>query len=118
LIARRDKIGKLFLNRVIPLDKFAVKNDELVFYDPAQERNLKANGQLQIAWSHFDNQSQKKAPIASVTGFRLPSEVLSGSSVSYVAAEIWRGDDRRKAVTLYLRIEDGRAEVVGVDRTR
>jgi hypothetical protein len=117
LIARRDKIGKVFLNRVITLDKFAVKNDELVFYDPAQEHNLNANGQLQIAWSHFDNQSQKKAPIASVTGFRLPSEALSGSSVSYVAAEIWRGDDRRKAVTLYLRIEDGRADVVGVDRT-
>jgi hypothetical protein len=117
LIARRDKIGKVFLDRVLPLDKFGVENGEFIFHDLAREYNLKTNGQFQIAWSHFDNQSQKKTPIASVTGFRLPSEALKGSSVSYVTADIWRGDERKKAVTVYLRIEDGGSEVVGVDRT-
>jgi hypothetical protein len=117
LIARRDKIGKMFLNRVLPLDKFAVEKGELVFYDASQEHNLNTDGQLQVAWSHFDNQSQKKTPIAPATGFRLPSEALTGSSVSYAAADIWRGNDKQKAVIVYLRMEDGSANVVGVDRT-
>lgn len=117
LIARRDKIGKVFFARVLPLDRFAVEEGELVFHDLAQEHNQEANGQLQIAWSYFDNQSQKKTPIPSTAGFRLPSEALAGSASSYLAADIWRGNDRRKTITVYLRIAGGQAEVVGVDRT-
>jgi hypothetical protein len=117
LIARRDKIGNVFLDRVLPLDRFAVENGELVFRDLAQNDNREKNGQLQVAWSHFDNQSQAKTPIASAAGFRLPSEALAGSKTSYVAADIRRGDNKKKAITVYLRIEGGSAEVVGVDRT-
>ena len=35
LIARRDKIGRAFLNGVLPLDDFAVRNNRLVFEDLA-----------------------------------------------------------------------------------
>lgn len=117
LIARRDKIGRTFLGRVLPLDRFAIENGELRFRDLAREHGLETKGPLQIAWSRFDNGSQKKTPIPEAAGFRLPSEAQGGSASSYVAADIWRGDDRKKVVTVYLRDDNGRTEIVGIDRT-
>jgi hypothetical protein len=117
LIARRDKIGRTFFARVLPLDRFEVKQGELVFHDLAQEHDQEVKGELQVAWSSFDNQTQKTTPISPDSGFKLPKESLDGSAPSYFAANIWRGDDKARAVTVYLRTTGGQVDVVGIDRT-
>jgi hypothetical protein len=112
LIARRDKIGKVYFAGVLPLDRFAVENGQLVFHDLAQEHAMEVKGPLHVSWSTYDNKANAKVPIPSAQDFHVPE-----ASSSYLAADIWRGDNTAKAVTVYLRMTGGRAEVVGIDRT-
>lgn len=117
IIARRDKIGKTYLGKVLPLDRFAVENGKLIFADLAQKHGLETHGPLQVAWSRFDNAAEKRTPIPTARGFDLPREALGPSQTSYFAADIWRGDDTKKTVTVYLRVAGDLPEVVAVDRT-
>ena len=114
LITRRDKIGRVFLTRVLPLDRFAVENGQIVFHDLGQEHGIGAEGGLHVTWSRFDNKTGDRTPIATAQDFHVP---VDGSGSSYLAANIWRGDDTAKAVTVFLRLTGTQAEVVGVDRT-
>jgi hypothetical protein len=116
LIARRDKIGKVFLGRVLPLDRFAVDQGQLVFHDLAQEHGLEVKGPLHVTWSRFDNKTSEKALISTAQDVHLPEVTAGSSGNSYLAANIWRGDDTAKTVTVYLRMTGAQAEVVGVDR--
>ena len=111
LIARRNKIGKAYLTRVLPLDRFSVENGQLAFHDLAREHGVETKGELQVAWSNFDNQSGQKTPL-SAQDFHIPTD----SGASYLSASIWRGDDKAKTTTVYLRMTNGQAEVVGVER--
>jgi len=114
LITRRDKIGRVFLTRVLPLDRFAVDNGQIVFHDLGQEHGIGAEGGLHVTWSRFDNKTGERTPIATAQDFHVP---VAGTGSSYLAANIWRGDDTAKAVTVFLRLTGTQAEVVGVDRT-
>ena len=114
LIARRDKIGKVYFAKVLPLDRFAVDNGQLVFHDLAQEHGLEANAPLHVTWAQFNNQTNEKTTIPSAQGFHVPQDTAGNS---YLSANIWRGDDTAKAITVFLRITGSQAEVVGVDRT-
>jgi hypothetical protein len=113
LIARRDKIGKVYLTKVLPLDRFAVENGRLTFHDLAQEYDLEAKGPVHITWSNFDNHTGQKSPIPAAQDLQVPVDPVG----SYLAADLRRGDDAKKTVTVYLRVADNRAEVVGLDRT-
>jgi len=113
LIARRDKIGKQYLTKVLPLDRFALADGKLVFHDLAEEHGLAVTGPLHVRWSSFDNGMGQKSPISAAQDFRVPED----SASSYLAADIWRGDDKGKTVTVYLRATNGRNEIVGVERT-
>jgi hypothetical protein len=112
LIARRDKIGKVMLPRVLPLDGFVVVDGKLTFRDLAQEHALPVRGPLSVTWSRFDNNAGQKTAITAANDFQVPVQTDS----PYLAADIWRADDKKKTVTVYLRT--GRAaEVVGIDRS-
>jgi hypothetical protein len=63
--------------------------------------------QYSIQWAAFDNNNNRRTPIAGATSLDVPR-----SSSPYLAADI-RSDDPRRTVTVYLR-QDG---VVGIDRT-
>ncbi|MBS1851592.1 MAG: hypothetical protein JST79_11805 [Acidobacteria bacterium] len=115
LIARRDKIGKAFLGKVLPLDLFAVENGQLTFHDLAREHGLDVKGELHITWASFDNKTSQSTPVPGAADFRVPA--TQGGEVSYLAAHLWRGDDTAKAITVYLRSTGGPTEVVGIDRT-
>jgi hypothetical protein len=117
LIARRDKIGKVYFGKVLPLDRFAVENGQLVFHDLAQEHGLEVKAPLHVTWAQFNNQTHEKTPIPAAQNFRVPQDAAGSSDHSYLSANIWRGDDTTKAVTVFLRITGAQAEVVGVDRT-
>src|SRR5262249_12946785 len=111
IIARRDKIGRVYFPRVLPLDGFAVENGQLTFHDLAEEHKMGATGPLQVAWSSFDPRISHVSPITTTKDFTVP--VDSG----YLAANIWRQEDKSKTVTVYLRTGPGGTQVVGVNRT-
>jgi len=113
LIARRDKIGRHYFAKVLPLDRFSIEEGRLTFHDLAQEHGIETKGELHVAWSRFDNATAKKAAIDGAQDFRVPIE----AGAPYLAADLWRGEDHTKTVTVYLLCANGSAEVVGVDRS-
>jgi hypothetical protein len=98
LMERRDNIGRYYFSKILPLDRFEVRDGELRFRDPG------GGGTYTVTWSIFDNASLLKTPIAGASGFRVPP---AGSR--YLAAEITNG---KYKTTVYLR----HRAVIGVNR--
>jgi hypothetical protein len=117
LIQRRDKIGRTFFAKVLPLDFFAVQNGELVFEDLAKKHGMGATGPLKVSWSGFDNETEQKTLLAGQGGFAIPLNETPSSDPVYYAADISREADTRRTVTVYLRIQRGQPEVVGIERS-
>jgi hypothetical protein len=116
LIIRRDKIGKAFLPKVLPLDRFAVEDNRLTFEDLAAKHKLAAPRDYAVQWSRFDNNTEQKTPLPGETSLRLPGQIQVAGDGEYFAADI-RGEDPKKTGTVFLRKNGGNVEVVGVDRT-
>jgi len=116
LITRRDKIGKTYFARVLPLDRFEVHNDRLEFEDLSAKYGFGAPRQYTVQWSRFDNDTERKSLLPGRTSFALPAELRTAGPGEYFAADI-RSDDAKKTVTVYLRTKKGAVEVVGIDRT-
>ncbi len=120
LIARRDKIGRTYFQKVLPLDHFQVTGDLLEFEDLAVKHRLAPVRDYVVQWSRFNNGTEEKTPLPGETTFRLPSQLLESAEGEYFAADI-HGGDPKKTITVYLRKKPGkrpdRVEVVGMDRT-
>ena len=126
MIERRDKIGKTFFSKVLPLDRFVVAEGQLTFEDLAVKHRLApARGEYVVRWSRFDNDLDMKAPndteaktsIVGETSIRLPSWLLESADGEYFAADIQGVVDPKKIIAVYLRKRPGSAEVAGIDRT-
>ncbi len=115
LIERRDKIGKVFLPKVLPLDRFAIADGRLVFEDLAAHFRIAPATQYSVQWSRFDNESEAKTALSGETSFSVPAQVASSPRREYFAADI-RGADPRKTITVYVRTGHGEVQVVGIDR--
>jgi hypothetical protein len=107
LVRRRDAIGRTFFAKVIPLDDFAVQNDQLVFRNLAEQ----AVPAYEIAWSRFTN---ARGP-SEGSGAPLPAAALSSPAGTYWTAQI-RDWKRNLSVTVFLRKETAGWTVVGIDR--
>jgi hypothetical protein len=107
LIERRNRIGRAFLNDVLPLDNFAVRSGKLVFEDLAVKYGFHKRREYTVKWSEFENAAGRKAPIAGAATMNLPR-----ARSEYLVADI-QADDPQKTVTVYVRGE----KVVGIDRT-
>lgn len=116
LIERRDKIGKVYFSKVLPLDRFAVKDDRLVFDDLAVTYHLLPAREYTVQWSEFDNHTEKETPLAGQTSFTLPQQIQTAVEGAYFAADI-HGNDQQKMATVYLRKRAAQMEVVGIDHT-
>lgn len=117
LIERRDKIGRTYFQKVLPLDQFAVRDQRLVFEDLWAVYKFGPPHALQVQWDRFDNQTATKTALDGATSFDLPAAVRSSAPGSYFAATI-RGDDAKKTVTVYVRaVSGGSFRVVGIERT-
>ena len=117
LIRRRDKIGKAFFAKVLPLDRFSVRDGELAFEDLAKKHGMGETGPLKVSWSRFDNDSEKKTPLTGETALKIPGEALNSPDAAYYAADLSRDGETRRTITVYVRTRQGSAEVVGVDRS-
>jgi hypothetical protein len=115
LIARRDKIGRAFLNRVLPLDRFEAHENRLVFEDAAARHGLGGSGPLAVIWSRFDNETERKTRLDGA-GFELPPLLHKAEPDAIFAADISTAEDTGKAVTVYLRKTPQGLRVIGIDR--
>lgn len=115
LIKRRDKIGEVYFAKVLPLDRFRVEGDQLAFDDLAQRHGLPSPERLEITWGMFDNQTGQTEWASAPTGTKLPTLVVDSGKPVYYAARIV-GADPKKTVVVHVRVDGGRAEVVGVRR--
>jgi hypothetical protein len=106
LIERRNKIGRAFFSRVLPITNIAVRNGELVYEDLA-EAYFGTPLRVSVQWHTFDNTSGELTALAGERSFKVP-EVIA----PYIAAEIRGAADL--AVRVYVRSNgNNRWEVVG-----
>ena len=84
LITRRDKIGQLWLNAVLPIDDFELSPQGVLTFDNIAEasRTAAAGGQYTIRWARFDNATGEATPVGEPATFTerrttAPPDVLS-----------------------------------------
>jgi hypothetical protein len=98
LIERRNKIGHTFFSRVLPLDRFEIRDGRLRFDNLGTERTFT------IQWHTLDNATGALQAIEGATTFEVPQ-----SDGIYHAAEI-RANGRGQSLLVYVR---NHREVVG-----
>lgn len=116
LAERRNKIGRTFFSKILPLDHFRVDNEKLLFDDLAVRYAFHPPRRYEMRWYRFDNISQKRDPIAGNESTRLPDEAFEASSGSYFSASIKADEVQLKPVSVYLRKDGSSFKVIGVDR--
>ncbi len=112
LIQRRDKIGRTYFRKVLPLDRFEIRNGALHYQDLSETAGFGAAGPYAIQWHQLDNASGSTRPIEAATSSTLPS-----SGGTYRVARITSSARPRQAVDVTVRVEGNLAPaIVGVDR--
>jgi len=106
---RRDRIGREYFSRVLPLDGFRVREGRLEYEHLAERYGYWAAPEIRVTWSEFDNEAESHRALEA-SGADVP-----GSTAEYLAAKLV-GDDPRKTVTVYLRGIGMEREVVGIER--
>ena len=118
LIKRRDKIGRAFLAKVLPLDNFRVTDRRLGFDDLKQVFGFGRSRQFSVQWYEFDNMTEGIAEISAdpdAGDHRLPSITAQAEDGAYFLAVLW-ADDPEMNVHVYLRKSDTGFDVVGIER--
>ena len=115
LIERRDRIGRHYLTKLLPVDDFRIENNELKFTDLTVKHGFENPRQFEIFWSTFDNIRGSSLQIQGANGPVLPDPVRNGQPDSYFRAEIVEeGGSTRTLV--YVRKETDGVRVAGVER--
>lgn len=83
LIERRDKIGRAFYRRVLPIDKFHIDNNRLEFQDLSENAGFGTAGPYQVEWLELSKSTGPAALIQGATGPTVPFR-----SKPYVVARI------------------------------
>jgi hypothetical protein len=117
LAERRNKIGRTFFSKILPLDQFRIENGQLLFDDLAVRYGFSAPRSYGVRWFRFNNIDQKREAIAGAESAELPMEAMQASSGVYFSATIQALGVPLKPVSIYLRKEETRYKIVGVDRT-
>jgi hypothetical protein len=108
---RRNKIGRAYYKKVLPIDRFEVRNRELHFTDLAEKADLGSAGPYTIEWLQLDNTTGAVKPIAGAKGPALPSQ-----GGGYQVARISSGSRPKQTVDVTLRMEGASPAVVAIDR--
>ena len=118
LIERRNRIGRTYFAKVLPLDDIAVRGTELTFVDLAAQYKFAEPRRHRVDWSMYDNKAGKPSTLLSTTeGHQIPTEASGAPAGSYVLARItMEGTSPGTAVNVVLRRETSGLRVVGIDR--
>ncbi len=80
LIARRDKVGKAYFSKLLPLDKFRVEAGQLAWDDLGASHKYMPAADVTFQWATFNNSNGTKVDIPGANTARVPS-LASGYSV-------------------------------------
>ena len=115
LIERRNRIGRTYFARVLPLDHIRLEGNTLAFDDLGVSNGFAQPRTYTTTWYRFDN--AKRALLETIgTGAEVPGEARALPDGSYVAARIHAGAQAMN-VTVFLRRHAGDFQVVGIDRS-
>jgi hypothetical protein len=121
IIERRDKIGRAFLPKVLPLDNFRVEGDQLLFHDLMVNYGFAEPRELDTVWYELDNDTGEltlaSGDYDEVVGHAasLPSEFISAAAGSYFAVGI-RSETSSMNVLVFIRKHQDGFDVVGIER--
>ena len=114
---RRDRIGQVYFDQVLPLDGFVLEDQRLVFEDLAVSYGLRSEPDYEVEWSRFDNSTDTHTAIPEADSFALPQGLDGSEDGSYFAATIRAENGGEKSVVVYVRRQEGETRIVGVERT-
>jgi len=116
LIGRRDKIGRTYFAKVLPLDRLRVEDSQLRFEDLERKFNYVPSRDYTISWAYYDNDTDESLPIGSPrqNDFGLPPVLAQADIGDYIAATI-HAEEESKNVVVHLRKEQGGPRVVGIE---
>ena len=116
LIARRDKIGRAYFAKVLPVEDFAFADGVLTFKDLAVVHRLVPQRQYGIGWYQFDNVKGLLNAIPGATSPSVPPEWSAAPDGSYFAVQLSLREDAAHAATVFIRKSSGAPRIVGIDR--
>ena len=118
LIDRRNRIGRTYFAKVLPIDEISVRGMELTFVDLAAQYKFADPRRLRVDWAMYDNKTGKPSMLLStIEGHQIPPEASGVPAESYVLARIrMDGTSAGTAVNVVLRRETSGLRVVGIDR--
>jgi hypothetical protein len=112
LVQRRDKIGKVYFAKVLPFDQFEVRGDSLAWVDLGAKLGYLPAASVTMQWFAFDNETEKKTPLAGQTTAKLP--LVSGRPFDgYYGLTLTNSNNPKQTVDVFLRGPN----VVGIERT-
>ena len=112
LIERRNRIGRVYFSRVLPLDRIRIERGALAFDDLAVTNGFVQPRTYTIEWRRFDNSTNKVLDSIG-TGAALPSTTIPNGG--YLAARVTAGSNGF-TVTVFLRRDEPGFTVIGIDR--
>ncbi len=115
LTHRRDKIGRAFFSKVLPLDRFEIRDGQLDFKDLQVEYGFVPERKYSIDWFFYNNEMNQKEPVSSSENRVIPKILQNVSPGEFFGASIKR-DDSDKSVDVYVRKDQNGFTVVGIDR--
>jgi hypothetical protein len=116
LIERRDRIGRTYFSKVLPLDNFRVQNGRLQFDDLAVRYGFAFPRQYTAEWFYLDNATQERQQLPGGVDLQLPNEIMNATAGSYFSVAIQTAVGAHKAVVDLRKTQTG-IEVVGIERT-
>jgi hypothetical protein len=112
LIERRDKIGRAAFRKVLPIDRFELRDGRLEWVDLAAAYGLGAALEIRVRWSAFDNERETAVPLRGEHSARLPEMRADG----YWMATFDSPARPNQTVQVYIRKRGERMQVIGVER--
>jgi hypothetical protein len=113
LIERRDKIARAVFRKVLPIDRFELRDGHLGWMDLAAAYGLGTAVEIRVRWSEFDNDRETNVPLAGEYSARLPEMRSDG----YWMATFDSPARPDQTVHVYVRKRGERTQIVGVERT-
>jgi hypothetical protein len=108
---RRDKIGRYAFDRVLPLDRFAIREGRLVWEDLSAKHGFGGAGPVTVAWSSYDNSLDARTPLDGGSTPSLPK----GMSDGYYVADLTQLRTPAHKVSVFFRKTGPKLEIVGTE---